>query len=866
MFFELQLSSNVFTRMVRNRLKAISLCVDRELPDVDGTPLVVDQVVIGESTWIQREQRIKLVNNAPQSEDSATQLVWIFWPTNYTSFTVPFLQVKQEVLIHLVKAADLEANGPNPTPSYRTLTIYPVFNIALTAANQTQGGGPLTLSYALAYVDFGFLFLVLAAQQRSEVEQAIAAVTLPPTTVDLGPLTGLLKRPVSAINAGIVCDAAGSFVALRVDFDVYKSPVAVDPQFFGSAPADLLAGKDWAMLVDTAVLLEDATAKAKKALQAAPNVKLHSGPTTSWDPGGVAIDIHADIEAVDACPFFVDDIDMDVDVDIRASFSVPAPNTYRSHFHLTGTPSDLGEEVACALTGALLWPFIGPFFLKDEDIGEGLGAYFAGLAAGPVITFFGIIAAIETKKLSKDISEDLGSTCKKLDDENYECNEILNLVMALSPTFNSRLEVEMVYGVPRGLVIGGSVSNLRDLFMGGLEPIHVCPFAWQVVGHCTGNGKSNFQVANQATIDVFGTPPAALCTARVLSDPEREFSIGVSENTVTIVPGFKPSYTAHPYPCRMRVITNRGVRTITLPPPAAIGAAESHQLEDERLSAHLSCYYWEKIFTPIEKIKWLPDPPFRRERFVQFWQIAVKGMQPHESIHIETPAGATVMTAQPSRGGVTHVSLMFRGDEAPAELSLELRGRREQEGEGGRAREIALQQVSFEHRASLPVPGPLRAMRFEGGARSRRLVVVDADREMTWDVSNPLAPTLVHAVAHADSKGRPGVVLHSGKALGAAPTPNLLRALERLQDRLGRPEAIGNPRVRGIAETLYVRTKQGTALFDISGEQPHQIHTYEGPGWYEDVALGGNLMAHHSLSLGVIDLYVAALDRTCTHR
>ncbi len=213
MYFELQFSANVFTRIVRNRLKAIPLCENRELTDKHGNRLVVDRVVIGEITLIQREKTI-LVNGLPASEDSATQVVWVFSPTNYTSVTVPFLQVKQEVKIHLVKSSDLDANGTNPSPVFDTYTIYPVFNVALSAANQTQGGGPLTLSYTLAHVDFQVLSLVLSAEQRDEIRQSIAGAQIPPTTLNLGPLNNLLARPddrpVAAVNALLVVIAKES--------------------------------------------------------------------------------------------------------------------------------------------------------------------------------------------------------------------------------------------------------------------------------------------------------------------------------------------------------------------------------------------------------------------------------------------------------------------------------------------------------------------------------------------------------------------------------------------------------------------------------------------------------------------------------
>ena len=74
MFFELQLSANVFTKIIRNRIKALPICKDQTIKDQDGNLLVLDQVVIGESTWIQREKKIVIVNNLPQSTDVATSL------------------------------------------------------------------------------------------------------------------------------------------------------------------------------------------------------------------------------------------------------------------------------------------------------------------------------------------------------------------------------------------------------------------------------------------------------------------------------------------------------------------------------------------------------------------------------------------------------------------------------------------------------------------------------------------------------------------------------------------------------------------------------------------------------------------------
>jgi hypothetical protein len=351
-----------------------------------------------------------------------------------------------------------------------------------------------------------------------------------------------------------------------------------------------------------------------------------------------------------------------------------------------------------------------------------------------------------------------------------------------------------------------------------------------------------------------------MCKAYLLPDSEKEYRLTMGDNTATITPNFVPGALIRVKPCRVRVVTNRGVRTISLTRPVAITSAESAELEVARKRAVASCFFWEKLFTPVEKVRWLPDPPFRGDRFVHFWQIVVRGMQPEELIRVEGREGVTLMTARPSAAGVAHMSLMFPGDQAPPELSLELSGRQEESQE---AREISVQQVLFEHRASLSVRGPLTEMRFEGDSRRRRLVVVASDQEMVWDVTAPLAPALLRSTARAEPDSQPSIVIQSGKRVSAMATPNLMRALERLQDRLGFAEAVGSPRVGGTRETLYVRTKQGAMLFDISNsEGPREIHLYEQPAWFEGVALGGNLLAEHNAEASTIELYAATVTRT----
>ena len=133
--------------------------------------------------------------------------------------------------------------------------------------------------YTLAHIEFGAWFGLLEKDERDEITQLMANVKLPPMKVDLDQLTDLMERQVTALNAGIACDPAGTFVSLRADFDVYASPPAVDRAFFEAGPTNLLADREWAMLIDANVVTQDAARKAKDVLTTAPKEKLVSGST-----------------------------------------------------------------------------------------------------------------------------------------------------------------------------------------------------------------------------------------------------------------------------------------------------------------------------------------------------------------------------------------------------------------------------------------------------------------------------------------------------------------------------------------------------------------------------------------------------------
>jgi len=868
------MSASVFARVIRNRLRSIPIGIDLTLPDPTdaNSRLVVDQVIVGDSTIVRREKAVSYdVNGTPTVSDAATQHVWTLSPSSLHDFTVPYLQIKQQMIIQLVRESDLALKGPAPSPPTYSITVFPIFNVALNATNQTQGGGPLTLSYTLAPVEIVLPDPQLQAVVNAQIAQIVAGFQIPPSTVNLSAMTGLLNRPVNAINAGIACDPAGTRVALRADFDIDASPVAVGKEFFEAGPADLLAGKDWAMLVDANLLINESETKVKKALGDQAGMRILSDPEGSWDAAATTLRIAAAVRLLGVCPGFVDDIDMDVALDLGAHFSVtPEANTFDkpdhlvTHYQLDKSLIDSDQVFGCALTGALLYPLAGTALFATGKIS--LLQYLGGIGFGPFFTFGQLVGVINGQQLEKDISSSLGDTCHKINDSEYECTSAIVLKIQLVPTLNSRFLLEWAHGVPEGLILSGTISNLGEIFLGSIGDIDVKPFKWQVLGHCTGNGKNNFHVGNEAKIFVGYTPPAKVMSARILSDKQNGYNLTVNDNEITITPANPPVS----YGCQVRIITNRGVRTITIPPAKLLGKSEAEALKTALLGANLSCYYWEKIFTPKEKIAWRVDPAYtvERDHGLEHWHILVKNANPESILKISAPNGANIMTLRPSRNGSFHASLNFAGAEAPRELTLELD---RAHGETAEPLEVAIHQTLYALRTTLPVQGEVRGVKIAGSLRRPRLSVTTQRHVESWEVANPLAPHLRESVAlptqvdEQDFESLARHVCHTGRELGIAITPTMLLALERLFAEHGHPDSVGAPRVVGVTETLYVRTKASTRVYDISNpEKPREIHTLVEPGWYEQTASGLNLMARYNRESQTIDLYEAAGRHTVT--
>jgi hypothetical protein len=196
--FEFQLSAAAFGSIVRSRLLSMDLWKADE--DI-GDGLVVDHITVDTKTTLQRQ--LAFDRQTFKETSAATQQV-VLSPTLLFQVAVPFMQVRQRMIVCIATRHDLDANQEKASP-VQQIPIDVVFNVSASVGNMSQGGSPkVTLSYVYDYAcpvsplpgttpaDFlADLPPVLQDQLRKrmpELDAKLSAYVPAPTEFDVGML------------------------------------------------------------------------------------------------------------------------------------------------------------------------------------------------------------------------------------------------------------------------------------------------------------------------------------------------------------------------------------------------------------------------------------------------------------------------------------------------------------------------------------------------------------------------------------------------------------------------------------------------------------------------------------------------------
>jgi hypothetical protein len=670
----------------------------------------------------------------------------------------------------------------------------------------------------------------------------------------LTPLKEVTGTAMQAINAGMALGADGACVAMRIDFEVYETPPAVTQEFFEQGPQDVLFGQEWAILLDKELLISTARQKVQEGLEGKSKVKLLWGPEVQWEPATPKLVVNSGVKILDACPFFVSNIDLKVELQAEMTFAVAAPNELHLKFHLDAWASDIGQIIGCAVVPSLFWPIAGPIVLNELKSNSVVGDYFAGLLLGLPMICSQIASAIALLGVKEVSAESFGPHCVKTTDSDVDCTYPLSF--NAGAVFPISMRDASVHGTVAGLVLCGP-SQLRDL-QEEIITVTTSPLEWTLTGGC----RSGFGIVDQAQISVASTGRrGGLCSARSLDDPLNEFTVTVdrAENMVTVRAKASPAYAAldPKYQCKVRVVTTGGVRTITYPAPEPITAERKRELERFEHNFNQVCQAWKDTFVKIEWGGWGPPMPVDGPDWLQYWEVAIHDLRGDEQVDVVTEAGVAVLEARASVNGVAHLGAIFRGRTGPAAILIGRRGG----GPYQKAPTITAVQMILEHRMSIPTEGLSVVMRFRGPDADRQLLIVDAVKERIFALGSRTAGPIVRSVARSISteSNRKEYPEERVKETFSLVT---LEALNQIEMREGPAITIADPRVGGVARPLFVRTKVRGALYDIvEGQEPRVAQIYAGNAWFEQIALGGSWVARLNNEGSAVDLYFAISRR-----
>lgn len=841
MFIELQLSASVFERLFQNQLKANEPCLAFTQFDAAGETFVVDKIEIVDPTDIQRDP------GPPRQFATILSLTG-----NIAQIQAPFFQVKPTLAITLVKKSDLVANGVNPSSPASVLpglpaapiTLQPVFDVSVFVKGNPGAGGPVQLSYSLFSVDYGPLAALVPDSVKTTIQNALGGITLPPVTVDFsGLLTTLGSAPAVVSNCGIMCDAAASLVALRLEFQRETDSVTQFQSFFTAGPVSRLQpASDWAMFVDSRLLVATATDVVDKAMAKTSNIDITSGPDGSWNGSGIDISLHG--TALGACKATGGDIDFAADLTV--TFSVPSINLVGTHLHLDVSPSNLFQVALCSFVAASFWPFLGPLMTGLDNLGN-IAAYLGVQALEPLYRMIGLMFAIETHGISEDLSSDLGNNWHKIDDDNYESDDSLDPNKLRLPGLNAQLEFDGSVAAPDGMIYGGK-TILGPFLSGSVVAVTSTPFSWRLSGSC----QTSFTGTNYATIFVAVISPAKLCSAALLGTPATDYTITANGNDLTIAPVRHRTslgeFVLPSEPCVLTVITTDGVRIVTLQPPAEENAQDQAAIQRGIIIARGNCYKLTKGFSVLDKLHWVEQAI--EEGYLQGWHVSVNNVR-GQTVELLDEHDRLLLTAHGAPNAIAQGILLLDRAHATPDLTIRLGGR---ELDADATLNVTVQQILFAPRSSVKAPEPLVGLSFTGGARGARLMASSAARSAQWSVKRAALPLLEQSLAETGS-GAP-VVVHTGAGLSGVLSAKAQAALRSAWSRAQDYTVVGTPRVDSVDETLYLGFETHGTLWNIAdAHKPTVLQVFHTAPWFLWTASFGRLLARRDPVSRLVNIY-----------
>ncbi|MBW3634532.1 MAG: hypothetical protein KY456_16055 [Chloroflexi bacterium] len=724
MHIEVQFTADAFLAALLARLRDTPVVVPNIFDFLQHGPCVVDRLVLGEPSLT----KLPAAPHLFQVEDGAV-----------SSLHVPGFGVILPVEVRIATVAAVKAGGDAGPAEH---VAAPTVNITFRLSAQMVFPEKAFYSelqdppYAVFSLKYEGKDLALPDAIEGDVNARLTRLGRD-TVLPVRGLASLLTMPAPLQNVGLAGKADLSAVCLRLEVvDIPHGATARWEDFFAGNFIVRLAGREWALFIDGALLALAAQTKVAPHVSKTPDkFRLSAGPSAHWGfvhpgakgYGGFGIVTTFEGNAIDACPQFGINIGVDVRIDVGFRLGdVDGSAVIDSRTRVTWDLTD-SDVLWCGLAIGVVWGSVIGIF--GGPVGLIIGAV-AGALLGPIIV--AIVSDEIDAPQEFDIASRLGDHCTKLETDPDESIEAVCLEPIEIPNgaLLDGLTPSAMLTDPSGLTLVGGmpplppVGDLKTQVTGGF---------YTSSGNCstlglgitTHPGKiAAWSQIIRADGTAYAEPSRIAMAARLQDDPQAVWRLSPPSHsqpwlaavTVSWGHGNMEAYRQDPYPLQAIVLSSRGARWVVggeVPPDPDTTMTPEEKLDLINQCNAKSDGFWNA--TGRFKPDWHVNPPWERERgrdVIYDWRILVRGLSAEERVTVLI-GDSPVMHAAASARGIAVIELVVPGEGGEA-VAIERQGR---QGEGIGEQRMAVEQALMSHERSFSTTvgaSDLRLMQVDG--------------------------------------------------------------------------------------------------------------------------------------------------------
>ena len=687
------------------------------------------------------------------------------------------LQLVQDFGLAAVAEGELEASDVAPTPPCSSLPFSAVFTVWMSVSSLQA-----TLHITFSAIELLGETLPQNVQDLllPQIESSIPDLSV---TLDLSPLHGLVGS-VQVRNAGIATSDDFGTLAVRLDIeDVDDNASSNWGTFFAGGFSVFRGANDtFALLLDkhfvTRRLADDVTsAIIDHNYGHWYTFDVYAGPSITWQPYSTSGKFHLSVsgEQRAACYFFSIAQDIAATATADIAMSVPSANEIALKIKQEITVEDQGQLLLCGWTSAgFAWLLYGSTLLSQSDLSDDLkrAIVFGGMSA-LVADLVGVVvgADIIAQGLLPDVNVP-GTACTT-DDSVQTTTCVYDIQFSALPLLG-KPTITGLKGISDGPVLLGTfhppahelTEPTLEVDKGGFDfgfgdPCSDATLnytAWISLLAVGGTGFFPFELCSYTVLD--DHPPNAAAPAQytqyvstvVLSSANIEIDIVVPINNLS------NAFKNDPWPLRIRLVTNLGIREVTIAPIVAVSQAEIEAMNLQLFAARLAdCMQFipqwhEKLMVQ----KWLPDPP---PDFVvselHLWQMVVSGLAEGEAFGVRAAQSQQLATAY-SSNGVAQWSAVLE-PHSDSSVSIEPRSTIQdvetRKAELPDSPRLDLRQTPLFRVSSIHLREDCETLCLAGNARVPAIVTATASEIRSYRLENEAFPTLEWTQPFSGVKG-----------------------------------------------------------------------------------------------------------------